>query len=34
MDDAEIIELLLDRMRKSKDNQAFLRSMNTGAADE
>ena len=34
MDDAEIIELLLDRMRKSKDNQTFLRSMNTGAADE
>ena len=34
MDDAEIIELLIDRMRKSKDNQAFLRSMNTGAADE
>ena len=34
MDDAEIIELLIDRMRKSKDNQAFLRSMNTGAGDE
>jgi len=34
MDDGEIIELLIDRMRKSKDNQAFLRSMNTGAADE
>ena len=34
MDDAEIIELLIDRMRKSKDNLAFLRSMNTGAADE
>jgi transcription termination factor Rho len=34
MDDAEIIELLIDRMRKSKDNQAFLRSMNTGAAEE
>ena len=29
MDDTEIIELLIDRMRKSKDNEAFLRSMNT-----
>jgi transcription termination factor Rho len=28
MDDAEIIELLIDRMKKSKDNEAFLRSMN------
>jgi transcription termination factor Rho len=32
MDDIEIIELLVDRMKKSKDNMAFLRSMNTGAA--
>jgi transcription termination factor Rho len=30
MDDAEIIELLLDKMRKTKDNEAFLHSMNTG----
>ncbi len=29
MDDAEIIELLIDRMQKSKDNETFLRSMNT-----
>ncbi|MDR2601720.1 MAG: transcription termination factor Rho [Spirochaetaceae bacterium] len=29
MEDSEIIELLLDRMPKSKDNDAFLRSMNT-----
>ncbi|MGC9311201.1 MAG: transcription termination factor Rho [Sediminispirochaetaceae bacterium] len=29
MDDMEIIELLIDRMRKSKNNEAFLRSMNT-----
>ncbi|OJF75977.1 MAG: transcription termination factor Rho [Treponema sp. CETP13] len=29
MDDAEIIELLLDRMKKSKDNKTFLKSMNT-----
>ncbi|MBP5746844.1 MAG: transcription termination factor Rho, partial [Treponema sp.] len=29
MDDAEIIELLIDRMRKSKNNEAFLRSMNS-----
>jgi len=34
MDDAEIIELLIDRMRKTKDNQAFLRSMNTGTAED
>ncbi len=33
MDDAEIMELLLDKMRKSKNNEAFLRSMNTGAGD-
>ncbi|MCL2558309.1 MAG: transcription termination factor Rho [Treponema sp.] len=32
MDDVEIIELLVDRMKKSKNNEAFLRSMNTGAA--
>ncbi len=30
MDDAEIMELLLDKMRKSKNNESFLRSMNTG----
>jgi transcription termination factor Rho len=29
MDDVEIIELLIDRMRKTKNNKAFLRSMNT-----
>jgi transcription termination factor Rho len=34
MDDLEIIELLIDRMRKTKNNEAFLRSMNTSAADE
>jgi transcription termination factor Rho len=34
MDDLEIIELLIDRMRKSKNNEAFLRSMNTSASDE
>ncbi|MDR0624088.1 MAG: transcription termination factor Rho, partial [Treponema sp.] len=32
MDDIEIIELLVDRMRKSKNNEAFLRSMNTSSA--
>ncbi|OQA62897.1 MAG: hypothetical protein BWY39_01410 [Spirochaetes bacterium ADurb.Bin269] len=32
MDDAEIMELLIDRMKKSKNNEAFLRSMNTGSA--
>jgi len=30
MDDAEIMELLIDKMKKSKNNEAFLRSMNTG----
>ena len=29
MDDLEIIELLIDRMKKSKNNEAFLKSMNT-----
>ena len=29
MDDVEIIELLIDRMMKSKNNEAFLKSMNT-----
>jgi transcription termination factor Rho len=32
MDDIEIMELLVDRMKKSKNNEAFLRSMNTGTA--
>jgi len=32
MDDIEIIEMLVDRMKKSKNNEAFLRSMNTGSA--
>ena len=29
LDDAEILELVIDRMRKSKNNEAFLRSMNS-----
>jgi transcription termination factor Rho len=33
MDDIEILELLIDRMKKTKNNEAFLRSMNTGAAE-
>ncbi len=32
MDDTEIMELLIDKMKKSKNNEAFLRSMNTGSA--
>jgi transcription termination factor Rho len=32
MEDVEIIEMLLDRMKKSKNNDAFLKSMNTGTA--
>ncbi|MBN2509875.1 MAG: transcription termination factor Rho [Spirochaetales bacterium] len=31
MDDVELIELLIDRMRKTKNNEAFLRSMNTSS---
>ncbi|MBN1698928.1 MAG: transcription termination factor Rho [Spirochaetales bacterium] len=31
MDDIEIIELLIDRMKKTKTNEAFMRSMNTNA---
>jgi transcription termination factor Rho len=34
MDDVEIIELLIDRMKKSKNNEAFLRSMNTSSVAE
>ena len=34
MDDIEIIELLIDRMRKTKNNEAFLRSMNTSTVNE
>jgi transcription termination factor Rho len=33
MDDVEIIELLIDRMKKTKNNEAFLRSMNTGSGE-
>jgi transcription termination factor Rho len=31
MEDQEISELLIDKMRKTKTNDAFLKSMNTGA---
>jgi len=34
MDDVEIIELLIDRMKKTKTNDAFLRSMNTSSVAE
>jgi transcription termination factor Rho len=34
MEDTEIIELLIDRMKKSKNNEAFLRSMNTTTVGE
>ncbi len=34
MDDIEIIELLIDRMKKTKNNIAFLRSMNTSTMQE
>lgn len=32
MEDTEILELILDRMKKSKTNDAFLASMNVGTA--
>ncbi len=32
MEDVEILEFILDKMGKTKDNKAFLASMNTGAA--
>ena len=32
MEDADILELIMDRMKKTKDNKAFLASMNTGSA--
>ena len=32
MDDTEIIELLIDKMKKSKNNEAFLRSMSSADA--
>ncbi|MHC6202714.1 transcription termination factor Rho [Breznakiellaceae bacterium SP9] len=31
MDDVEIIELLIDKMKKSKNNEVFLKSMNTAS---
>jgi transcription termination factor Rho len=34
MDDMEIIELLIDRMSKSKNNTAFLKSMNTSSVSD
>ena len=32
MEDVEVTELILDRMKKSKTNEAFLASMNSGTA--
>lgn len=34
MEDADILELIMDKMRKTKDNEAFLASMNPGSAAE
>ncbi len=34
MDDVEIVELLVDRMGKTKNNEAFLRSMNTSGVSD
>jgi transcription termination factor Rho len=33
MEDLEIIELLIDRMKKTKNNEAFLKSMNTATGE-
>lgn len=33
MDDVEIIELLIDKMAKTKNNADFLQSMNTTGSD-
>ena len=33
MEDLDIMELLIDKMSKTKDNEAFLRSMNDAAVD-
>ena len=30
MDDLEIMDLLLDKMKKSKNNEVFLKLMNSG----
>jgi transcription termination factor Rho len=34
MDDIELTEMMIDRMRKSKNNEAFLRSMNTSSVSD
>jgi transcription termination factor Rho len=34
MEDTEIIELLIDRMKKTKNNEAFLKSMNSPIGDD
>jgi transcription termination factor Rho len=33
MEDVQIIELLIDRMKKTKNNEAFLKSMNSGTVE-
>ena len=32
MEDADMLSLIMDKMKKSKDNDAFLASMNVGSA--
>jgi transcription termination factor Rho len=34
MEDQEILELMIDRLRKSKNNEAFLKSMNTSSVTD
>ena len=33
MEDADMLELIMDKMKKTKDNDAFLASMNSGSAE-
>ena len=34
MEDQEILELMIDRMKKSKNNETFLKSMNTSSVTD
>ncbi|HYW84765.1 MAG TPA: transcription termination factor Rho, partial [Spirochaetia bacterium] len=34
MEDQEVLELLIDRFKKSKNNEAFLKSMNTSSVTD
>ena len=34
MEDTDVIEFLIDKMNKTKNNEVFLKSMNAGLAQE